>query len=320
MRTSVVIPYFNGSKYISQALFSCYEQTTPPLEVIVVDDGSREEEKEFLKGLTSEFDFRIIWGENRGQSAARNSGAMEAKGDLICFLDQDDFFLENHIQSLAETFENIESTRVALTHGQMWSANENGLVIDKTSMWRAAAREKETIGQFIEGDCHILPSSMCVSKDAFISVNGFDPNLRGYEDDDLVIRLFLGGFGIFGVEKPVSVYRRHQNNTYRSATMIDSAQNFYEKYLRFIKHECDSSNELRSLLSNRMRVVFANAIVGNLAQSERSSARLVQNLKLTSDHSNNLTRTRRLAIKIFTQFHRVLPAALLGKIVKMWVA
>ena len=88
-RITAVIPYYKGAKYIRQAVESVIEQTILPTELIIIDDGSPDGgPHEALAGLeTDAFPVIHLRQENAGQSAARNYGIRQAKGDFIALLD-----------------------------------------------------------------------------------------------------------------------------------------------------------------------------------------------------------------------------------------
>ena len=85
---SVVIPVFNGEKFITECLKSVYEQTYNNIEIIVVDDGSTDNSLVIIKDFPGEK--KIIQQKNGDVSLARNSGVENSSGDFIAFLDQDD--------------------------------------------------------------------------------------------------------------------------------------------------------------------------------------------------------------------------------------
>lgn len=95
-RLSVVIPAYNAARYIAQALASVFsQQNAPPFEVIVVDDGSRDE-----TAIIVERDFphaRLVRKLNGGPGSARNRGVEEARGEVIVFLDADDKMLDGRL-------------------------------------------------------------------------------------------------------------------------------------------------------------------------------------------------------------------------------
>lgn len=102
---SIIIPAYNAGKYIKQTVESAVGQTYKNIEIIVIDDGSKDKTAEIVRSLG---DQRIIYvfQENKGQSAARNVGIKIAKGKYIAFLDSDDLFLLQKIERQVNFLEN----------------------------------------------------------------------------------------------------------------------------------------------------------------------------------------------------------------------
>jgi glycosyltransferase involved in cell wall biosynthesis len=94
---SVIIPTFQSARYIVEAVESVLGQTYAPIEIIVVDDGSTDDTRERLRPY---FDrLRYVYLENSGPSKARNHGVRLARGELIAFLDADDRWLSNKLET-----------------------------------------------------------------------------------------------------------------------------------------------------------------------------------------------------------------------------
>ena len=87
---SVIIPVYNSAKYIQKAIDSVLDQTYSNYEIIVVDDGSTDETRQKLQSYQNKI--RYVFQENQGSATARNTGIKLAKGDLVAFLDSDDFW------------------------------------------------------------------------------------------------------------------------------------------------------------------------------------------------------------------------------------
>ena len=100
---SVIIPVYNCERYIDEALYSVYHQTYSNIEIIVVDDGSTDRTPEILKKHRSRI--RLFHQENGGAAAARNTALDNAHGDLIAFIDGDDYW---HPEKLAIQVQHLE--------------------------------------------------------------------------------------------------------------------------------------------------------------------------------------------------------------------
>ncbi|MDD2636962.1 MAG: glycosyltransferase family 2 protein, partial [Bacteroidales bacterium] len=98
---SIIIPTYNRANMLPVALQSVLNQTFQDWECIVVDDGSDDNTRELLQQwIEKDNRFRYIYQENAERSAARNNGINNAKGDYICFLDSDDYYLKSKLQEL----------------------------------------------------------------------------------------------------------------------------------------------------------------------------------------------------------------------------
>lgn len=90
-KVSIIIPLYNKNKYIENCLLLLLSQSYQDFEIIVVDDGSRDDSQEIVQNIAKENDkIRVFYQENQGVSAARNRGLQEAKGEWIWFVDADD--------------------------------------------------------------------------------------------------------------------------------------------------------------------------------------------------------------------------------------
>jgi len=94
-KISIVMPVYNGAKYLEKSLESVSRQTFKDVEVICVDDGSTDDSLKVLDELKAKYDFiKVISQENQGSGKARNTGLKNASGDYIAFLDADDIYVD----------------------------------------------------------------------------------------------------------------------------------------------------------------------------------------------------------------------------------
>jgi glycosyltransferase involved in cell wall biosynthesis len=104
---SVIIDNYNYEKYIANAIDSVLNQSYENYEIIVVDDGSTDSSKEIINSYTQKEPTKIkaIFKENGGQASAFNVGVENASGDLLCFLDSDDEFVETKLEEVVKLYE-----------------------------------------------------------------------------------------------------------------------------------------------------------------------------------------------------------------------
>ena len=99
MKFSVVIPLYNKEHYIEATIRSVLNQTCRDFEVLVVDDGSRDNSLALARKYESDR-VRVIAQENQGVSEARNTGIRNAQGEFICFLDADDEWRPDYLATI----------------------------------------------------------------------------------------------------------------------------------------------------------------------------------------------------------------------------
>jgi len=120
---SVVIPVFNGERYLQQAIASALEQTYPPHEVVVVDDGSTDASRSIVESFGGKVICKIQ--QNLGPSAARNLGTEVSTGEWIAYLDADDYWLPDKLEKQIERDESDLgrfALQLVLQHGEIGSA------------------------------------------------------------------------------------------------------------------------------------------------------------------------------------------------------
>ncbi|MEG4801757.1 glycosyltransferase [Microcoleus sp. ARI1-B5] len=204
-QVSVIIPAYNGARYIAQAVESALCQTFTDLEIIVVDDGSTDETHQVLQPY---FDrIRYVYQENRGVAAARNRGIQEAKGEFIAFLDQDDFFWSDKLAAQIALFRQQPSLGIVNSGWRI--VNQQGEKISDIKPWEYFPKlDLET--WIVE--MPVLPSAMMFSRQWLEMAGGFNSEFDSVDDSDLVLRLALLGCEAAWLHQVTVSYRQHDKN------------------------------------------------------------------------------------------------------------
>jgi glycosyltransferase involved in cell wall biosynthesis len=239
LRIAAIIPLYNGAKYIGKALESVLAQRLQPFEIVVVDDGSTDDGPRIVSELAATAPIRLLRKQNGGQASARNFGVAASASELIALLDQDDIWYPSHLQRLAEPFLDRSDAELGWVYCNLDEIDEAGNLIGRAILSDQEGRHpKRTLIACLRDDMFVLPSASLISRQAFERVGGFDERLRGYEDDDLFLRLFRAGFdnvyaGFDNVylEEPLSQWRIHMSSAAYSPHMAKSRLLFATKLL-----------------------------------------------------------------------------------------
>jgi glycosyltransferase involved in cell wall biosynthesis len=229
-RIACVIPFYNGSKFIERALISIFKQTVPADEIIVVNDGSREDELAYLAALSQKFSFKILSKKNGGQGSARNAGVLASTSEYICFLDQDDFYLPNHNEILLKGIP-PKDIDFGWVYADLKEADGEGLIVRMSMVKEHSVHPKHSLIDLMRNDMFILPSASLINAKAYKSIGGFDEQFTGYEDDDLFMRLFRAGWNNYFIDKPVTVWCIHGESTSYSVKMSRSRFKYLKKLI-----------------------------------------------------------------------------------------
>jgi glycosyltransferase involved in cell wall biosynthesis len=203
---SVVIPCYNGASFLKQTLESALQQTIPPVEILVVDDGSTDNSAEIAAEFGSPV--RVVRQENRGESVARNRGIDEARGDWVAFLDADDLWaptkLERQLACIGD--------QVACVHTNYYVFGAEDLVVDASTISPEVRYSIPHLCQ--EFSIHI--SSLLVRR----SMPARFPDWTRY-GEDLLYCLDLSRCGQFHlVPELLTGYRRHSKSQHVANPLI----------------------------------------------------------------------------------------------------
>lgn len=190
---TVLMPVFNGERYLADALRSVLDQDYSAVEVLVIDDGS--EHPESVSEICGSFNdprIHLIRKENGGVSSALNAGLDAANGHLVAWLSHDDIFLPGKLSRQVAEWLALGSPRSLIMYTDYELLDESGTVTGHVRL-RPAAKAADSrltpIERGLVNGCTIL-----VDRSALSSLGRFDEKLRCTQDFDMWIRAFERGF------------------------------------------------------------------------------------------------------------------------------
>lgn len=212
---TVVIPVHNGAHFLEDAIGSILRQNYPPIEIIVVDDGSTDDIDAAVRRLP--VDVRFFRQHNAGPAAARNRGIRDASGELVAFLDVDDLWVPDMLASLVGLMRASPDLEVAQGSAQLVRIEACG--------------EMHYLGNAAETfPFHI--GSAVYRRSVFATVGLFDATLRFGEDTDWFNRLRESGARHERVPQVTLLVRRHEANMTRGRTVTEvNALRVFKKML-----------------------------------------------------------------------------------------
>lgn len=202
---SVVIPCFNTHQFLKEAISSMQDQTFKEVEIIIVNDGSTNQETlEAFQELPSHI--IMLHKSNGGLASARNYGISNSKGDIIITLDSDDKFAPTFVEEAIQLLNRKKEVGIVSSYIQEFG--------ESNKVWRSSAYD----------DFSFLTENRIVSccafrKQCWIDVGGYDENMRtGYEDWEFWIRVTQKGWKVHIIPKKLFFYRKSASSMLASET------------------------------------------------------------------------------------------------------
>lgn len=192
---SVVIPVFNGERFLREAVESVLAQKYSPLEIIMVDDGSTDGTADVARSLPETV--RYLHQSNQGPAAARNRGIEHAQGSLIAFADADDLWPEDKLALQLPYLMRDPAAEIVMGRIQQVLLSETGAE------------------NFAEPAFSVNLGSAIIRKSVFERVGLFDETMRYSEDVDWFMRAREGRAAIVTIDAVTLLYRQHDQNMTR---------------------------------------------------------------------------------------------------------
>jgi len=217
-KVSVVIPVYNGEKYIRNSIKSALEQTYPNVEVIVIDDASYDKTREIV---LKEFGDSVIYyrnERNKERSFSRNKGFELSSGTYVFFLDADDEWEKDYIK---ESVEFLKHYDIVYSFPRTF-INKNSSIIRKSKKYIP-----KDLGELILGGMVGYPSATAFRREKFLR---YREDIVMREDWEIFIRAFLGNLKIKVIDNDKVRIREHSHRTSRSYEFYNATKKVFLEY------------------------------------------------------------------------------------------
>ena len=205
---SVVIPCYNAAPFLRETLESALNQTHPPLEIIVIDDGSTDDSAAIAESYGPPV--RVIRQANQGESVARNRGMAEARGSHLFFLDADDVIRPSAFERLLEATGGREDVVGLMGCGHFRANPENLYEVHPNTF--TAFFPTVLLHNPGPPHCWLFPTGLSRA------ARGYDVTLNRSEDWHFVAKLALAGAGLASTAYIGACYRRHPQSQVAKAS------------------------------------------------------------------------------------------------------
>lgn len=267
MEISAVLPLYNGSAYIAEAIEAVLAQSTPAAKVIVVDDCSTDDGRHVAEWYRDRVTV-VSTARNSGVQVARNIGIAHAPTEWVALCDHDDIWAPEYLAKLSDLLDSEPGIEFAFCNFRTLRNAEplEGTKFDQApkGYWESAGRRVVPQGWVFDRSFAgqtflwhpIFPSSTAISKRLIDMVGAFNPELRGIrpEDGEFTLRcLYHAKVGV--LPEPLVTIRRHAANSTRSdlLTLIDEV-----KALEWIRQNHEEARQYLDILDGeigRRRIV-----------------------------------------------------------------
>ncbi len=242
----VIIPVFNGEKYIREAVQSVLLQTYPPQKIYIIDDGSTDNTakvvRDLIKNSTTKIEYLYL--SHKGVSKARNTGILKSSAAYIAFLDADDVWLPTKLEKQVNML--LTQPDVAFIHCK-FNYTDRDLLPHKTFLadkYFIKPLEGDSSTEIFMQEPWISCSSVLVKKQLLLEIGLFDELLSYGEDADLFIR--LAQVTHFGFVNEIMVHmRRHEENVTQKVGKME--KELFKYYCKWIPSFPDNAPELHRI-------------------------------------------------------------------------
>ncbi|MBF0361490.1 MAG: glycosyltransferase [Oligoflexia bacterium] len=298
---SIIIPYYNGEKYIEEAISSALAQTYINFEIILVDDGSsRMEATTYLENLVTALnDSRIkyFYKKNEGLSCTRNFAILKSSGEWIAILDQDDTWDKSKLKKQVELIQ--QNNKVVLVYTDAILFHEKSGKKNLMSI-RVRPYKGSCFKNLLE--CNFLPcSSVIFNKEVALASGLFNVKYKFSEEWDLFLKMLEDpNHEIDYVPEPLFIYRLHDSNS--SHLLFNDTITEFVNIISRYKNDRNFNNKYSKSL---IKALVSSYYLGSLKALRQGEFRVATTLLFKSVKTSFLSTFKYAVVDFFYRINRV---------------
>ena len=293
---SIVIPVYNKEKFVAKTLKSVLSQTFSDFEIIIVNDGSNDNSEAIIQTFQ---DDRIQYysKKNEGVTVARNFGIEKATADYICFLDADDYWFPNFLETMHQFIAKLPEQMIFASAIEIETKNKT--IPAHYSISKKSDFEIVNFFDASQKECVLWTSSICIHKDVFEKVGTFDTKIKHGEDTELWIRIGLQ-FPIVFIRKILARY------VYDESSISRNSNYFFERYTfnKYASEEKQNAALKKYMDLNRFSAVIKCNLNGDSKRAQEIYAEI--DLKNLSSKKRFLLNLPPIALQLLLKLQLLL--------------
>ena len=313
MRFSIIVPVYKTEKYLKQCVDSVLNQSFTDFELILIDDGSPDNCGKICDSYAvKDKRVRTVHKLNSGVADTRNIGMREAKGEFLCFLDSDDYWIDNQVLLRIDKILNEKNVDVLQLNYCFYYQDSKNIEIRKVE----GVNEDETIDyeqrlyQLIEGNRFTASTWGTVVSKSFIEIHNlyFLNGVKNTEDVDWVVRIFSFHPRFSIVNEPVYVYRKNREGAVTSNVGLNNIEDHVSTVERLLESLKNATQDVVKPLTNYMlyQAIIAIALVNGKRASIFKQEKKAFNVRLKKVCKKYLKKNKKYSkVKIASKIYSI---------------
>jgi glycosyltransferase involved in cell wall biosynthesis len=222
---SILLPCYNGEKFISLAIDSILNQSFKDFELLIGFNGTTDNSKDIVRRFGDDRIKTFDYGDDKGKPKTLNKLLLEAKHDWIALQDDDDMWTLNKLQEQIKYLNDFDVIGTQIQYCDQY----NNFIKGSPSL---KLNDSEIKKFTINGNNQVANSSTLIRKSSIIKVGGWDENLDALEDFDLWIRLILTDCKFINLEEKMMIHRRHIKSNFNTMSVLQHNKIMFDILLK----------------------------------------------------------------------------------------